>query len=148
MSKLHWFYSGEDKYYPKDKERFIGEYVICRSEWERKFAEWCDKNPEIESWSSESLSIRYYDPTSRRRRNYYPDFVLRIKGEIYIVEIKPYKETRTPKITGKKKSTLLTEIKRYKNNLAKWEAAISYCQRRGFKFKIITEKTFNFTKKP
>ena len=60
---------------------------------------------------------------------------------VELIEIKPYKQTIMPKATkGKHKRTLLTEAKTYAVNTAKWKAAKEYCDLRGIRFRIMTEK--------
>jgi len=130
---------------PKNLEKFVGTHAVCRSSWERKFCEWCDKNPDVILWSSESLRILYYDVIQRKSRSYYPDFMVKIKtktGEInsYVIEIKPEKECKRP-VKKKNDATYLKEVITYTRNLAKWQAASSYCEKNGIEFKILTEKT-------
>lgn len=59
----------------------------------------------------------------------------------YLIEIKPSKQTVPPKSHGnKKKSTILHENATFAVNMAKWEAARRWCDRRGYKFQILTEE--------
>jgi hypothetical protein len=58
----------------------------------------------------------------------------------YIIEIKPADQTRAPVAGRKKNSTLIYENKRYIQNMAKWEAAKKWCDKRNYKFLILTEK--------
>ena len=92
---------------PLNKDKYRGEYPIsCKSTWERHFCQWCDVNPSILLWSSESLAIPYYDPSTvvdgkKKHRRYYPDYMMMVKdadgkNKIYIVEIKPFAETKPP----------------------------------------------------
>jgi predicted nuclease of restriction endonuclease-like RecB superfamily len=73
---------------------------------------------------------------------YFPDFKYKTRdGKVYVVEIKPYDQTKPPKVTKKKKQkTLLEETKTYKINAAKWKAAIEHCAKYGYIFKIVTER--------
>lgn len=132
---------------PRNPQKYVGRYpIIARSSWEYSFMQWLDNNPCVMEWSSESIFIVYYDPVQSRRRRYFPDFYALIKSsdgklQQYIIEIKPAKETRPPSIKGKKNhKTLLYENKTYATNVAKWNAAIKWCQKMGMNFKIITEK--------
>ena len=137
---------GKDIFTPNAPEKYKGRYpIVIRSTWERAFCQWCDSNPMIKSWSSESITIPYFDPVKRRRRRYFPDFFMVVKDKTekeikYIVEIKPFKETLPPKPKGKKKKTRLYEERTYSTNQAKWKAAEDYCKKFGYTFKIITEK--------
>jgi hypothetical protein len=142
--------AGHTTYIPKNPEKYKGKYpIILRSNLERKFVQWCDNNPAIVYWSSESLEITYPDPFGKRNndgkiktRRYYPDFIIRTsKGETFVVEIKPYSETLLPKKTPKKsEKTYLQEVYKYKKNLGKWQACDIFCRNKNYQFKIVTEK--------
>lgn len=134
-------------YEPKNKEKFMGStFPICRSSWERAFCEYCDTNPSITRWSSETIEIQYYDPIKRKHRRYYPDFLVELidisgKKQVYVIEIKPYKEIIKPvKSPGKKKKTKMYENATYITNQAKWRAANEWAKKRSMIFRIITEK--------
>lgn len=99
-------------------------------------------NPEVQEWAFERNVVWYWDPISRKRKRYIPDFDVKLKnGKNLLIEIKPRKETHIPK-SGKKKSE---KSKRYesflwKRNQAKWEAAKKYCEKTKKEFIILTEK--------
>jgi len=135
------------QFIPKNSKKYCGSYpILARSSWERMYMQWLDMTPSIIEWSSENVHIRYYDPIQQRTRRYYPDFYQRVleKDGIYkeyIVEIKPAKETKPPRKTGKKSNkTLRHQQATYLTNQAKFEAAEEYCDKIGMKFRIITEK--------
>lgn len=141
------------KYTPVNKEKYMGKtrFAVCRSSWELVLCRYLDSNPSVLQWKSEPFGIPYFDPTQRDKKNhlkkrmYYPDFIAKIKNnnklQIWLIEVKPYKETMPPKTTAKKKKkTLLREARTWEINQAKWKAAINYCNRKGWKFKILTEK--------
>lgn len=114
------------------------------SSWELKFFRWCDQNPSIVEWSSESVIIPYINPIDRKAHRYMVDNKIIVKeGDRlikYLIEIKPKKQTRKPTSHGnKKKSTVLYENIEYVRNCAKWEAAEKWCKSKGYIFKIITE---------
>lgn len=141
MSLLSFNKKNVTPYMPKNSEKFVGDIVYCRSKLEQKFARWCDLNDVVTKWSNESLAIPYFDNTSRKFRKYYPDFTVEIAGKTYIIEIKMEQEAKTPVRTAKKsKIKILKEMKIYDTNIAKWSAAIKYCQARNCEFKIITDK--------
>ena len=117
---------------------------IYRSSWELKFFRWCDNNPNVVEWSSESVVVPYTSPIDGRAHRYFVDNVVKIKegNEIikYLIEIKPKRQTIKPTSHGnKKKSTILYESLSYVKNIAKWEAAKAWCAKRGYKFQILTE---------
>lgn len=144
---------GHTTYTPKNPEKYKGKYpIIMRSGLERKFVQWCDNNPAIAFWSSESLEIPYLDPFGKKdsngkikTRRYYPDFIVKtIKNETFIVEIKPFNETQVPKKTARKsEKTYIEEVYKYKKNLSKWQACDRFCKNKGYSFKLITEKNLN-----
>lgn len=139
-------------YKPLNINKFKGkEYPICRSTWEYSFCRWLDRNENVIEWGSEPLAIIYKDPANQiingriKTRRYYPDFLIKIKVydniQTWLIEIKPFKETIPPKRTIKKSTkTILYEAKTWKTNEAKWKAAQSFCLKRGWTFKVLTEK--------
>lgn len=135
-------------YQPKNKEKFIGTEAIFRSGLELKFFRFCDGNPKVLKWGSENVKVPYFDTQEKKNRTYYVDnFVMIREGDQvtkYLIEIKPFKQTKEPKDTGKrKKSHLLYEQQMYKNNQDKWNAARAFAKKCGMKFLIITEKDLN-----
>lgn len=134
------------KFWPINKEKYIGKHlpVICRSTWEKDFCNYLDRNQSILAWASESIGIPYI--FKGKKKHYYPDFFIKIRNsqneiEKYIIEIKPSKECRPPQKKGKKKhQTLINEKEVWEKNQAKWKAAEQYCKKRGYHFKILTEK--------
>lgn len=135
-------------YSPTYPKKYVGKNknIVVRSSYEAKFCRWLDLNPNVLEWASEALEIEYYDPTVMKKRRYFPDFYMKVKdkdGKIkkYIIEIKPNKETYKPIIRKNKKPTaLLQEQKKWEVNQAKWKAAVNWCNKFGFEFKIVTEK--------
>ena len=131
-------------YEPLYPEKYIGKQIICRSKWEFDFCNWCDNNSGILQWSSEPFAIPYFDVVRRKKRRYYPDFLIKVKGKdgklnTYIIEIKPYKEVALPKRRGTNKTKMYETIT-YATNVSKWKAADNWCKKKGWIFKIITEK--------
>lgn len=133
-------------YKPVNIEKYIGDhYPITRSSYESKFCRWLDSNPNVLKWNSEQIEIKYYDPTTNKVRRYFPDFFMQAldkngKVKNYIIEIKPDKETRPPRMRGRKKEkTFIYEQTTWMKNQAKWKAAIDWCTQHGFEFKILTE---------
>ena len=119
--------------------------IICRSSWERKFCQWCDMNNSIISWASEEFSIPYVSPKDNRVHKYYPDYLIKVKEKndmikTYVVEVKPYKQTRPPKTPKRKTKSYLTECVTYAVNQAKWKAAKEFCEDHRIEFKVVTEK--------
>jgi hypothetical protein len=137
----------KSKYLPEYPKKYQGDpnNIICRSSWERKFCRWCDLNENIIEWGSEEIRIKYYDPVKKKVRNYFPDFIIKVKdqsGKIkkYIIEIKPKKQTVPPKPKARTTKSHINEIYTYATNQAKWKAAEEFCKDHMIEFKIITEE--------
>jgi hypothetical protein len=137
-------------YTPINREKYIGKWpIVYRSAWEFKFMCFLDKNTSIKKWASESLSIPYLNPVTGKPTKYYPDFLYTYVNSsgteiTELCEIKPYKQTIEPKISkNKKKKTILTEMRVWLVNSAKWKFAQEYCKTRNINFRIITEKELN-----
>jgi hypothetical protein len=140
---------GSTQYVPVYPEKYRGRPpIICRSSWEEAFCKWADYAQSIVSWASEEITVRYQDPIKPivkgkpHFKTYWPDFVIEtINGDIFLIEVKPDKYTKPPtRSKNKSRKTMLTEEKGWLVNQAKWRAAKTYCARKGWKFKIITEK--------
>lgn len=131
------------KYKVKNIEKYKGDYnnVQYRSSWELKFFNYCDRNPDIVKWSSEEVIIPYKSPIDGKWHRYFPDVWIKTsKGDTYLIEIKPFKETQEPKKRSRVTKQYLYEVKTWGINSSKWKAAQEFCADRKWKFKIITEK--------
>jgi|688.fasta_scaffold853768_2 hypothetical protein len=132
---------------PKNENKYVGKKpIIYRSSYELKFFRFCDDNPNVSRWASESIKIPYFHPFEKSVRQYHVDLNMVIKeGEAYkkyLVEIKPEKQTRKPDFTNSKcrKATMLYEQMTYVTNCAKWEAAKKFAKMHDMQFIILTEK--------
>lgn len=140
------YYQGFFK--PKNPGKYKGNptQIVYRSKWELKFMMQLDHDPSIIQWASEELVIGYISPVDGKPHRYFPDFHFKRKfpnGKIeeVIVEIKPSSQTQMPKKTmAKIGRKFLKEATTYAVNTAKFEAAQKYCDKRGWTFKILTEK--------
>lgn len=134
----------QGKYTPEDKKKYRGDVnnIIYRSSLELRFFKQCDMRKSVTKWSSEELIIPYVCPVDGRPHRYFPDVVLEVedvngKKRVYVVEIKPDSQTRPP---NKRKKDYLYEAATWARNNAKWDAAKAYCKKRGWEFKLVTEK--------
>jgi hypothetical protein len=92
-----------------------------RSSYERKIYECLEKLPRVVSYRVEPFYVPYFYGTKHRK--YYPDIKVDfVDGAVEIWEVKPSKQTSS------------------KQNRAKWEACVEYCNPRGWKFVVKTEK--------
>lgn len=137
-----------------NQEKYIGnpvEPVIYRSGWEYKFMVYCDLNPLIKKWGSETFKINYIDYKGKSRY-YMPDFYIETESEKnpgflnkFLIEIKPEKEIREPimpqnTISEKKLAQLEYAIEAWLKNKHKWVYAVEWCKARDMKFWLVTEK--------
>lgn len=106
-----------------------------------------DNNSQILRWSSEEIKIPYVSPLDGRVHHYFPDYYVEYinrSNEVIqeIVEVKPLNQTTPPKKSkGKSNKTALYEQQTYAVNSAKWKYAMQWCDKRGLKFRIMTEKS-------
>lgn len=139
-------------YKPINRNKYKGKNnPTYRSGWELKFFKFCDNNPNVLEWSSETVIIPYINPIDNKPHRYFVDNMVYIKeGEVkkrYLIEIKPSKQTLPPTISkNKKKSTMIYEQVTYAQNKAKWAAAVDYAKKHNMEFKIITEKELGITR--
>ena len=119
--------------------------VIYRSSWELKFMRWCDSNPSVLEWGSETVIISYRSPVDNNVHRYFVDFYIKIQDKDkkilkYLIEIKPEKFTKPPPIPQKQTKRFIQEVFNYGINQSKWKAASSFCDDRGWKFLVLTER--------
>lgn len=104
-----------------------------------------DRNPNVIFWSSEEIVVPYLSPIDGRWHRYFPDFLIRIQKadnttETLMIEVKPSKETKEPKVRQRITKNYLYEVKTWGTNQAKWKSAKEFCEDRKWKFVIWTEK--------
>lgn len=121
--------------------------IIYRSSLEFKFMRYLDRHPDVLKWASEEMHVKYYDPSAKKVRRYFPDMIVQKKNkegkiENVMIEIKPSSQCVPPKRgkTLKAQRRFLRETRTYATNIAKWEAASLFCKEHGWKFQILTEK--------
>ena len=136
----------KSRYKPSNPMKYNGNpnNIICRSSWERKFCQWCDRKENVISWASEEISIPYVSPKDNRIHRYYPDFLIKVREhnnriQTYVVEVKPKKQTLPPKPRKRVTKSYIYECTTYAVNQAKWKAASEFCKDNRINFKIVTE---------
>ena len=158
----------QSQFIPQNQEKIIGDpRILCRSSWELKVADWCDRNPQVIKWGSEIVPISYRDPSAVNIseaakynldvtnpinwpiKNYYPDMYMEMddgNGNVkrFLVEIKPYDQTQPPKPIAE--NAKLKDMRNFNNaaktflqNDAKWKAAREWCRLHDIEFVIFTE---------
>jgi len=134
------------KYIPRNVSKYRGDYknIIYRSSWELKFMKYCDLNKSILEWGSEEIVIPYRSPLDNRVHRYFVDFYIKVKDingnlQRYLIEVKPKKQTKEPKVQQRMTKRYIYEVTEYAKNQAKWAAAKDFCDDRNYKFMLITE---------
>lgn len=128
------------RYKLRNPEKYLGlGDPIYRSSWEMTFMMFCDNNPSIQQWASESIKIPYRDPLTGKNTVYVPDFLVvyldkDMNKHAEVIEIKPKSQAVLENV-GKNK---LNQAQ-YVRNMAKWQAAQVYCKRMGLRFRVINE---------
>ncbi len=119
------------KFRPSNTKKYRGNpsNIIYRSLWERKFMVYCDLNENILEWGSEEIVIPYRSPLDSRVHHV----------QRYIIEIKPKRQCKEPKVQKEKTKKYIYEVTEYAKNQAKWKAAEDYCEDRKWQFKVLTE---------
>lgn len=128
------------KYIPKYPNKYKGVYpIVCRSRWEEYFCRMADLNVNVVEWASEPYRIPYPCPITKKQSIYIPDFIITVKTprgslESMLIEIKPKHEAILEATTSQRDRLA------HAKNTAKWAAAMWWCERRGIKFKVMTEE--------
>lgn len=132
---------------PKNPEKYKGDInnIWIRSSWEKKVLSWLDNNPNVIEYSSEEIQIPYISPVDSKYHRYFPDVVAKIKnsrGEVitYLLEIKPHYQTIQPEVKSRITKKYINEVCTWGVNSAKFKAAQEFCRKKGWQFKILTEK--------
>ena len=136
--------SYKGKWRPKNREKYEGDptRITYRSLWERQAFKWCDQNPSIRSWSSESVVVPYRLMTDGKMHRYFVDLKITFtNGKTVLVEIKPKKQTKPTKKPTRKTRRHLKEVRTYAMNISKWSFAEEYAKDRGWEFQVWTEDT-------
>lgn len=130
----------QGKFTPTNPAKYIGNGTpTYRSSWEWAFMQFCDNNPAIQNWSSESIKIPYRNPFTGKQTIYVPDFFINYvdkngKQHAEIIEVKPLKQTSL-KEAGRSKHAQAHAVL----NMAKWEAARAWSKQQGVFFRVVSE---------
>lgn len=136
---------------PRHPEKYKGNAsdIVYRSGLELKFLMYLDNHPQVTRYASEEsfMIVTYVNPMTGRSHRYFPDMWFEKKdkdGKLkhYLVEIKPHAQTLPPvkDKNGKISKRYMRAVATYGINMKKWEAARLICAKKGWEFKIITEK--------
>lgn len=136
----------KDRFIPKNPQKYMGQNlhsITYRSSWEHTFMLTLDNHPDVIAWQSEAIGVFYQNPFTKQVKPYIPDFIVVYRDRqsqkqiVEMIEIKPKDE-----MPGYQ--PLRERLSRYKQsaqalNAAKWKAALTFCNRRGWKFRVVCE---------
>ena len=120
-------------------QKYVGKKTPhYRSGWEHTFMRFCDNNPSILQWASESIHINYTNPFTNKATIYVPDFFIVYVDKsgakrAELIEIKPSTQStlESAKSTRDQAAAVL--------NMYKWQAAQAWCKAQGIAFRVVTE---------
>jgi len=139
----------QGKFKPKHPEKYKGDptEIIFRSSYEFKLFRTLDADPKVLQWGSEEMALWYISPADGQAHRYFPDIVVKFINEhgkvvTQMIEVKPAAQCEPPKpgLKGTNDKRYLQEVITFGINQAKWAAAREYCAKRGWEFKVFTEK--------
>lgn len=137
----------QGKFRPQNPEKYKGDpgNIIYRSSWERDCMKWFDERADIIWWQSEEKCLWYDDPVNKKKRRYFPDFIIcyNRKDGVQVtemLEVKPRSQVNGPPLNPKRRTqSWMNAVKTYIINQKKWEAASKVCEDRGWNFRLLTE---------
>ena len=131
----------QGKFRLKFPEKYAGNRTpTYRSSWEYTFMKFCDEHPNVSQWASEAVKIPYRNPLTGKHTIYVPDFFIVYadkggKQKVELIEVKPKNQSIRENL-GRSRANQA----HYVINMAKWEAARSWCKQKGIFFRVITEE--------
>jgi hypothetical protein len=120
-------------------EKYVGKGTPhYRSGWEHTFMRFCDNNPSILQWASESIHINYKNPFTNKATIYVPDFFIVYMDKTgakraELIEIKPSTQSTLESAKSVKDQAAAVL------NMYKWQAAQAWCKAQGITFRVVTE---------
>lgn len=137
----------QGRYKVQNVNKYIGDTskATYRSSWERELMLKFDHSSDVLRWSSEPFHIWYRSPLDGQKHRYFIDFLIVTRDRegnehVTIIEVKPYAQCLEPKRQGKRKARYINETRTFLVNISKWEAALEHADKRGWHFKVVTEK--------
>lgn len=137
------------KFKPKNPNKYKGDptNIIYRSSWELQYLMSLDNDPSVIQYSSEETIIPYISPIDMKKHSYFVDFYVKKKTDKgiveFLVEIKPKAQTVPPAVQNKPTKKYIKEVQTWGVNDAKWKAAKTFANSKGWDFIILTEDNLN-----
>lgn len=129
----------QGKFQIKNPAKYMGKGLpTYRSGWEFAFMQFCDNNPAVLHWASESINIPYRNPFTNKQTIYVPDFLIvyidkNMQKHAELIEIKPSTETTMENARSIRDKAYVAL------NHAKWAAANHWAKNNGMRFRVVTE---------
>lgn len=130
------------RFRPKNPAKYVGDpnNIFFRSLWESQVMKYFDSHQDVLRWGSEEIVIPYLSPLDNKVHRYFPDFFVEYldkDGNLLkeIVEVKPLHESEERFAKNDRSKDALAV------NEAKWKSASIFCEQRGMKFRVLTEKS-------
>lgn len=130
------------RFIPKNPQKYVGDVdaIFARSTWEVSVMKYFDSHQDVLHWGSEEIVIPYLSPLDNKVHRYFPDFFVEYldkDGNLLkeIVEVKPLHESEERFAKNDRSKDALAV------NEAKWKSASIFCEQRGMKFRVLTEKS-------
>ena len=148
--RRRWHGTRRGFFHPKHPEKYEGNVknIIYRSGIELRFMKFLDDASSIKQWSSEEVKIPYISPKDGRVHRYFVDFKITAEYKdgsmrTSLAEVKWSTATKPPKLPKNKRKTrrFLNEVHTWEINKAKWEAAKALCDKMGWYWMVVTEKS-------
>lgn len=132
--------------------------ITFRSSWEKILCNFCDMQENVLAYGSEILELPYYSEIDNKMHRYVTDFVMVTKsrdGSIkkWVIEVKPESQAarldehgnlimpKPPKKPTQRRLALWQErCNVIRRNNEKWSVAKDFCYKKGYIFKVITER--------
>lgn len=134
-------------YKPKNPEKYKGDLknIIFRSGLELKWFTYFDVQPAFIEWCCEEIVIPYISPKDNKYHKYFIDVWVKYidkqgNEKELIIEIKPFEQTKPPKIPKYKGKSYRYNVQQYIVNESKWESAYKYAEKNNMIFMLLTEK--------
>ena len=135
------------RFKPNNPHKYNGDPsdIWYRSTWERDVMLWLDDRKDVLWWMSEERAIWYRNPVTKKNARYFPDFIICYQRDGVVreemIEVKPARQVKGPNPNPKRRTkSWINEVKTYAINQAKWKAAETYCEDRGWNFRLLTEE--------
>lgn len=130
-------------------KKSFGKPPFARSSFENRMFTWLDTNKNVVSWGSEVIQIKYFNKNDGKQHIYWVDVYMEMMHQDgmvrkHIIEVKPEKKTKPPKIPKNKTRKAMFNyqyaLAEYNQNQSKWEEARRWASSHNMVFSVVTEE--------